>query len=189
MKIIKKFVLICIATIMWVTPVSAANLSTYRSNSVKKTVHGLKKHVPPFKYGEMKDGLFVRTLEEEAQSIPGGVQNPIFWNEYTKMVEARKMDELTPEMKELGYVLLWGMPQLPLAGEESESDYKKRQMDVSIPGIEQTGYVIFSGTVEETITEPCYIAVNGIEGGYYKEFPLYKENGYVSCAICNILLY
>ncbi len=131
-------------------------------------------YAPPFEYGEMKDGLFVRTLDEELEGVP----KELFWEERAKAIKARKLDELTPEMKEAGYILVNGDAILSTQqGEQAEYEGRTSEFDANA----KTGFITFAGVVESIIKEPIYINIAGIDDAkFYKTFPIFEENKWIS---------
>lgn len=142
-------------------------------------------------WGEIKNGMFVRTFDEEVALIPYKQGTQEYTDEYFKIIEARKLDALTPEMEAAGYVLVNGNVYETVEGEMSEAEYKKQQTEKLDSGEEteydadgnpvdtkKLGFVTFTAQVEDTIKETCFVAVTGIDIDRYYEFDLNEINGY-----------
>ncbi len=142
--------------------------------SMPLTALAAEAYEPKFEYGEMKDGLFVRTLDEELESVP----EDIYWEERAKAIEARKLDELTPEMKAAGYILVNGSVILMTDEGDSPEYNGKGEMQNHDSA---TGFITFSGVVESIIDEPIYISIVGVDDTqFYETYPIFKENNWIS---------
>lgn len=112
-------------------------------------------------YGEMKDGFFVRTFYEDVQSIPYERGTPEYENELEKIKEARYLDELTPQMKEAGYVLINGVAY---PGNETNGEAGEKQNTVSEG--DATGYLSISTEIDGEVNQNCYVDLAKTDDGY-----------------------
>ncbi len=130
----------------------------------------------PWEYGEMKDGLFVRTISEELSWI--SPENPSYQKESELCILKRKLDELTPEMKELGYMLFENNVIYP------EGDASGIEQKIIVDGfvaendLLSSGQVTFQGIVDPDINETCFVEVKNMATGKLYAINLYKDNKY-----------
>lgn len=132
----------------------------------------------PWKYGEMKDGLFVRetSIEEMSWISP---DDPNYLKEYQICIESRKLEELTPEMKALGYDLFEGHV-ITQKGDPPFSEKKVKIQDSKAEkNMESFGQVTFNGIIDSDISETCFIEVKNKTTEKIYLIELYHANNYM----------
>lgn len=150
-------------------------------------------YISPIKYGEIKDGNFVRTHAEELNTFPYLIRltNPEIYNEESEKIRIARCiqeSEFTKEMKDFGYI--WYDSIAPVAdpddGDPGENysyydpstniiDYDEDGNPIIAYG---TGYVQIIASVDPQIQSSCYVTVrNALHGNTYN-FLLEKINDY-----------
>lgn len=112
----------------------------------------------PWTYGEMKDGLFVRRLLEELSWI--SPDDPDYKKEWKICEEMRYLEEMTPEMKALGYRLDKD-GYLIYPEDDGEASIGEKAIKVEGSKADKnatlTGQVTFNCAVDADIHETCFI--------------------------------
>lgn len=147
----------------------------------------------PWKYGEIENGLFVReTLWAEVSWI--SKEDTRFFLEYDLALQARKLEELTPEMIAAGYQLIHGIAYSPAEAEGDVSDEataRERQQqelenltkitydeDGNVVVPYGYGYVTLAATTEHGIHQTCFVEVTNVNSSKRYSFPLFEQNSY-----------
>lgn len=125
-------------------------------------------------YGEMKGGFFIKSYYEDVQSIPYEIGTPEYEAELEKVKKARYLEELTPQMKEAGYILINGTPY---PGNEVDGELGEGQNIINSD--EPTGYLSISTEIDDKINENCYVELAKTDDGYKIYYiKLYPTNHY-----------
>lgn len=130
----------------------------------------------PWTYGEMKDGFFVRDFYEELSWI--SIDDPEYQKEVLLCQEARYLEELTPEMKEAGYILEDGIAISPEGDASENHDTVIISGHDATGGYDEYGYGFFSPNVDTKIHETCYLVIQCTDTGQRYQFDLYEANNY-----------
>lgn len=133
--------------------------------------------------GEIKDGLFVRSYDDEMSIIFKELEGDERTQAYDVCKQARKLTELTPEMKTAGYVID-DITKYALSPEDYSMMYSGDEGEnakTPAPVDENTrfGFVTFAAAVEDIIHEPCFVGIKDENGGY-QEIDLYEANGFTT---------
>lgn len=133
--------------------------------------------------GEMKDGLFIYSFFEESNIIFNELDGEKRRKAYELSDLARKPAELTPEMKEAGYIIdeQTGYAFSPQDYAEFYGGEAGENAKTPAPVDENTrfGFVTFAAAVEDVIHEPCFVGIKDENGGY-QEIDLYEANGFTT---------
>lgn len=133
--------------------------------------------------GEIKDGLFVRSYNDEMSIIFKELEGDERTQAYDICKQARTLAELTPEMKTAGYVID-DITKYALSPEDYSMMYGGDAGENAVtpePVDENTrfGFVTFAAATEDVIHETCFVGIKDENGGY-QEFDLYEVNGYTT---------
>lgn len=199
-----KYLLTMILTAFLCAGMLTANAYADEPKTVEETVEEEteKTLAAPWEYGEIKDGLFVRSsILEELSWIPDSMDSNDYMEEMRKCIDARKMDALTPEMEAAGYVLFDGIAYTPeeweqqMQGDAPESENQEKEQEEILnnpteitewdengnPIVKYNyGYVTFKGTVQPEIHERVFIEVTNTSSNKIFKFNLFEENSYVT---------
>ena len=132
--------------------------------------------------GEMKDGLFVRSLFEENNIIIDELDGDERTAAFGLRDQVRKLNKLTPEMEAAGYIIdNTGYALSPQDYAELYTGDAGENAKTPAPVDENTrfGFVTFAAAVEDVIHEPCFVGIKDENGGY-QEIDLYEANGFTT---------
>lgn len=140
------------------------------------------------KYGEMKDGLFVNELWEDLEKIPYSQGDERFFAESEKVLRARRLEQLTPEMEAAGYQLDSMGNVLPPSngqGELSEEQSAQKRAEDAAASMQNEeevkyGFLSIDAEVEKSIHEKCFISIEGTDNELFYTYNLYETNGYAT---------
>lgn len=139
------------------------------------------------KYGEMKDGLFVNELWEDLEKIPYSQDDERFFAESEKVLQARRLEQLTPEMEAAGYQLDAMGNVLPPGGgqgELSEEQAARMRAEEAAASMQKEevkyGFLSIDAEVEKSIHEKCFISIEGTDNELFFTYNLYETNGYAT---------
>lgn len=139
------------------------------------------------KYGEMKDGLFVNELWEDLEKIPYSQDDERFFAESEKVLQSRRLEQLTPEMEAAGYQLDSMGNVLPPGdgqGELSEEQSARKRAEEAAASMQKEeakyGFLSIDAEVEKSIHEKCFISIEGTDNELFFTYNLYETNGYAT---------
>lgn len=103
------------------------------------------------------------------------------WDEYSKNLEAQKVDKLTKEQEDAGWILYNGYAYPPESAEGEASSIKSNI--ISDPSI-KTGSITFKVEVDSNIHQGVFIEITNTQDYAIYQYPVFESNKY--CTSVNV---